>query len=403
MTWLGPGPMRLTVELSAEDVAQMAAGGLTEALAGRAVHAVRTMGLVPLRRPTIAIADFDEESQVPVGVRATATVDVRPPIHVPELSTLRVEIEPLEVSAREVDERLDALRRDYVSVTEVARPAVVGDMVQINLRATINGVDVPHGRAEGVVHQVGSGHVLAGLDQALIGMRADETTAIRTWLVGGRDARREADLLITVDTVAEPQLLSLDDEFAEVVANTSLEQLRGAVRVELLRARRKDRMLAARDKSLAALSASIGPLPLDEVIRDDALIARTSLLSDLRVEGRTLKEFLDDKGMSEAELEASLLDSAARRLRTHLTLDVIAEENGIDVSEDEFKQYIARLADHAHAPLRAFTEQLVRTDMIVPLYADARRQKALAYLLRTVVITDTHGNRVAFEDLQTAA
>ena len=162
-------------------------------------------------------------------------------------------------------------------------------------------------------------------------------------------------------------------------------------------------MLAARDKALAALSASTGPLPLDEVIRDDALIARTSLLSDLRVEGRTLKEFLDDKGMSEAELEASLLDSAARRLRTHLTLDVIAEENGIDVSEDEFKQYIARLADHAHAPLRAFTEQLVRTDMIVQLYADARRQKALAYLLRTVVITDTHGSRVAFEDLQTAA
>jgi trigger factor len=134
---------------------------------------------------------------------------------------------------------------------------------------------------------------------------------------------------------------------------------------------------------------------------DTSLLTRRS--SDLRVEGRTLKEFLDDKGMSEAELEASLLDSAARRLRTHLTLDVIAEENGIDVSDDEFRQYLAGLADHAHAPLRAFTEQLVRTDMIVPLYADVRRRKALAYLLRTVVITDTHGNRVAFEDLQTAA
>lgn len=396
MEELSPARVRLTIEMAADEVDQTPADELAAALAARAVEATHTRGLVPLRKPVIDIADRDEAQPL----RATAVVDVRPPIQVPDLGMIRAEIEPLDVSDAEVDERLDILRRDYVSVFPVDRPAEVGDIVQINLRATIDGIDVAHGRADGIAHEVGSGHVLSGLDEALIGMGAGQSASITTRLVGGQDAGQDADLAITVVTVSEKQMLDFDDEFAQLVAETTIEELRQAVRTELAQARRADRVLAARDQAIAALFAEVGPLPVDELIREDADMIKKSLRDDLQGNGRTLEQFLKDEGMTEAEMEASILDSASRRLHCYLILDAIADQEGINISEDEFRQIIAHSADNSQAPLRAFTAQLIRTNMMAPLYLDARRQKTLSHVLRNIAITDTDGKIIPVTDLE---
>ena len=340
------------------------------------------------------LQDMDDATEEPDSARARLA-DARPAIKIPDLAAIRVEIEPLDVDDAQVDERLHALRRDYASVTPVDRPARVGDVVEIDLQAVVDEVHVPDGRADGVAHQVGSGHVLDGLDEALIGMGPGETSVIATRLVGGRHAGRPADLRICVKTVLDARMPDLDDEFAQVVAGTCAERLRESVRSELTRTRVSGGILAARDQAVAALIDAVGPLPVDELVRADADLLKQLLVNDLRTRGRSLAQYLDDESLTEPEVDAALLDSASRRLHCSMILDAIADQEGIDVGQNELRAIVMERADRSHAPLRAFVEQLVRTGMVGPIYIGARRQKALGHVLRTVTITDTAGKTIA--------
>ena len=336
--------------------------------------------------------DATEQSESARGRARRA--DARPAIEVPDLAAMQVEIEPLEVDDAQVDERLDALRRDYASVTPADRPARAGDVVEIDLQAVVDEVYIPDGHAGGVVHRVGSGHVLDGLDEALVGMSAGQTAVIATRLVGGRHAGRPAELRIGLTTVFDAQIPDLDDEFARLVAETSAEQLRECVRSELAESRVCGAILAARDQVVAALIDAVGPLPVEDLIRADADLLKHLLVDDLRTKGRSLEQYLDDEGVTEAEFDATLLGSASRRLHCYMILDAIADQEGIDVGETELRAIVMERADRSHAPLRAFVEQLVRTGMVASLHVDARRQKALGHVLRTVTITDTNGRTV---------
>jgi trigger factor len=333
-----------------------------------------------------ATEEFDSARAWPAGAR--------PAIKVPDLAAIRVEIEPLDVDDARVDERLDALRRDYAGVTPVDRPARAGDVVEIDLQAVIGEVYVSDGHADGVAHQVGSGHVLDGLDEALIGMSAGQTAVIATRLVGGRHADQRADLRIRLTTVFDAQIPDLDDEFAQLIAGTSAEQLRESVRSELAKSRVSEAILAARDQAIAALIDAVGPLSVDDLIRADADLLKQLLVDDLRTKGRSLEQYLDDEGVTEAEIDATLLGSASRRLHCYMILDAIADQEGIDVGQNELRAIVMDRADRSHAPLRAFVEQLVRTGMVGPIYVDARRQKALVHVLRTVTVTDTAGKTI---------
>ena len=63
----------------------------------------------------------------------TAEVDVRPKITLPDLSTLKVEVDPIEVSDDDVDAELQSLRARFGTLTGVERPVAPGDFVTIDL------------------------------------------------------------------------------------------------------------------------------------------------------------------------------------------------------------------------------------------------------------------------------
>ena len=113
----------------------------------------------------------------------TATFDTRPEIGLPDLSGIVVDVDPIDVSDHDVDEHVERLRRRLARFTDVSRKAAVGDIVRLSLHASIDGADFDRSRANDVPHEVGSGHLLPGLDAAVLGLGAGESTTIRTQLV----------------------------------------------------------------------------------------------------------------------------------------------------------------------------------------------------------------------------
>ena len=143
---------------------------VNEVLPARYSEAVTTGELRPLGQPDIEVTKLEDGEELVF----TAEVDVRPDIELPELSTLTISVESVEVADDEVEAELQALRARFGTLKGVERPAQTGDFVSIDLSAVVDGEDIPDGRAEGLSHEIGSGQLIEGLDEAIVGLSDGE-------------------------------------------------------------------------------------------------------------------------------------------------------------------------------------------------------------------------------------
>ena len=77
----------------------------------------------------------------------------------------------------------------------------MGDFVSIDLAASIDEKEID--AAKGISYEIGSGNMIDGLDDALVGMAAEETKTFTAPLAGGDDEGKDADVTVTVQSVKE--------------------------------------------------------------------------------------------------------------------------------------------------------------------------------------------------------
>src|SRR5699024_4084998 len=125
----------------------------------------------------------------------------------------------------DVEERLTSLRERYATLVGVERAAADGDFVTIDLKATIGDEEIDS--VSGVSYQIGSGNMLDGLDEALTGLSANETTTFTSPLVGGDRAGEEAEVTVTPSAIKVQELPEVDDEFAQTASEfDTVDELR---------------------------------------------------------------------------------------------------------------------------------------------------------------------------------
>jgi len=372
-----------------------------DAIPEQILAAVREHDIKMLGRPELETFPEVTDGQ---PLKFTAEMDVRPEITLPDLSTIEITVDEIKIGDEEVEEQLRGLRERFATLKTVERPAQVGDYVQIDLAATVDGEEVPGGTASNISHEVGSKQLLPGLDEVLTGMSAGELTTFVTQLVGGDFAGRDADVAVTVRTVKEKQLPPLDDEFAQMASEfDTLDELRADLRNRLTRVKRVEQLYAARDKALDALvKATDVPAP-EGIVREEAERQRQVITDQLERIGTTMEEYLESEGKTEEQVNTELTEAAATGVKIQLVLDSLAEAENVQVSDDEFGHEIVHRAQRAGVAPQQYYDQLIRSGAAAAVYGDVRRGKALALVLERVKITDTAGNPVDLNALRSEA
>ncbi|GAA1817905.1 trigger factor [Planosporangium flavigriseum] len=364
----------------------------TQILAAVREHEVKTLG-----RPEVEITEFADGSPL----KFTAEVDVRPEITLPALDEIEVTVDEIQIGDQEIDEQLAGLRDRFSTLKTVERAAANGDYVQLDLAATVDGEEVPGGTATNVSHEVGSGQLLPGLDEVLVGMSADESTTFTTQLVGGEYAGREAEVAVTVRTVKEKQLPELDDDFAQLASEfDTLEELRGDLRTRLERVKRVEQLYDARDKALKALvEAADVPAP-EGVVREEVEQRKEAMNDQLQRIGASMDEYLQSEGKAQEDLDNELAEAAVEGVRIQLVLDTLADAEQVQVSDDEFGHEVVHRAQRAGVSPQQYYDQLVRSGLAAAVFGDVRRGKALSVVMERVKLRDAAGNPLSLDDLR---
>ena len=362
---------------------------VNEALPSRYGQAVTEVDVRPLGQPEIEVTkkEYGEE------LVFTAEVDVRPDFTLPDLSALKFTVDPIKVSDEDIDTELQNLRARFGTLTGVERPAKTGDFVSIDLSATIDGEDVPEASTKGLSHEVGSGQLIEGLDDAIVGLSAGESKTFTTELAAGPHAGKTADVTVTVDTVKERELPEPDDEFAQLASEfDTIDELKANLSEQVSRVKRVQQAEEIRTAAIEALVEGVD-MPLPEAIVQ-AQVDNTihNALHGLNHDEAKLAEALEKQGTTREKFDADARTEAEKAIKTQLLLDALGDELDIQVGQDDLTERLVTTSRQYGIQPQELLGYLQQQNQLPAMFADVRRGKTIAAAVEAATVSDTDGN-----------
>ena len=362
---------------------------VNEALPSRYGQAVTESDVRPLGQPEIDVTKkvYGEE------LVFTAEVDVRPDFTLPDLSALKITVDPIKVSDEDVDSELQNLRARFGTLTGVERPAATGDFVSIDLSATIDGEAVPEASTKGLSHEVGSGQLIDGLDDAIVGLSAGESKVFSTELAGGPHAGKQAEVTVTVDTVKERELPEPDDEFAQLASEfDTIDELKANLSEQVSRVKRVQQAEQIRTAAIEALLDGV-EMPLPEAIVQ-AQVDNTihNALHGLDHDEAKLAEALEKQGTTREKFDADARTEAEKAIKTQLLLDALGDDLDIQVGQDDLTERLVTTSRQYGIQPQELLGYLQQQNQLPAMFADVRRGKTIAAAVEAATVSDTDGN-----------
>ncbi len=341
-------------------------------------QAARDNDVLVVGRPTVDIKELKDNELVKFEVE----VDIRPEIKLPDFSTIELSVSDVEVTEKDVDEQIEALRVRFGTLTTIEKDAASGDFVTIDLIAKVDGKEVEGGTANNISYEVGSNRMIDGLDVALEGMKVGENKTFNTQLVGMKEGET-GEVSVTLQAVKKRELPELNDEFAKLASEfETLEELRSDAKERLSRLKAMEQGAEARDALLKHLLDNVEIQVPEQLVKDEV---HDHLEKENRLEDETHR--------------SEVTEEITRSVRADFLLDSIVKAEEVQVSEAELTEYLIRTAARYGMSPDQFAQQLSQAGQIAALMAEVSRTKALATVLERVKIKDASGRAIDLSKL----
>jgi len=370
------------------------AEALLEALPGYYQRAVVQHDVDVIDSPDIEILEGHQQGAVVFD----ATVEIRPVIEVAGYNGLRIEVPNPAPSDEEINSEIDRLRADHAEFQTVERPAQDGDLVNIDIVGSHGGEEIPGLSASDYDYEVGTGAVVAEIDENLRGAAAGDWVKFEAEHPD-LDAEDPLEFEIAVLAVKEAVLPYPDDAWvAQVTEFETLDELRadigeGLSAVKQLTARRTAIYEIA--EALAALVTHEIPEAMVDVEIDGRL---REAFGNMQLAGVDPVEYLEQTGQGVDHLIEQFSRTAEDRVRVDLALRAIAAAEGLNPDDDQLAETVAEMAQRVGTDGAAHLDRLKELGQLSSLRADLAKSKALEWLLDNVEFVDETGVEV---DLRT--
>jgi len=206
----GKVPFKVVKQRFGEGVRQEVIG---EVMSQTFYEAVSQENLKPAGQPSIETKSVEEGKDL----QYVATFEVFPEVETGDYSKLTITKPVATIADADVEKMIDVLRKQQAEWIEADHAVAEGDKVNIDYVGTKDGEEFAGGKAEGSDLVIGSGQMIPGFEDGIVGLKAgeDKTVALTFPEEYHSEELKGADVefKIKVNTVSEQQLPELDDEF----------------------------------------------------------------------------------------------------------------------------------------------------------------------------------------------
>jgi len=353
-------------------------------------EALKEAELVPVTLPEFETSP-DLKRNEPLSF--SLTVEVRPKVSELKYTGLKVEDVPVEVEEKEIEETISGLREGRAMFDVVDREVREDDLLVIDYVKLDPSGEKQLSSAEDQVMNLGNNLAPSGILEGLLGKKKGDVVEIVLPGVEGEEIREgEGNLLrITIKEVKEKKLPEIDEELAKDFGHESMESLREKVKEGILKAK-KDKAAGGQKAKLIETLLETHEFDIPETLLNREL---ENLVTNEKLQkkksGDLIKE-ADGEGSvpeeDDAQLAERLRPKAVRNAKSLILLDMIAEKEGITVSEDEMKNKIMLLARHLQATPEAVVNLFMTKDgSLENLRHTIRDEKVMDVVLSKAEVT----------------
>lgn len=349
----------------------------------------------PVEAPLIDDIALIEEG---TPFKYSALIEVMPQILLQEYKGLTVKKERYNADVKAVESEIERMRENMAQLVPVEEGAVENGMV-LTVDFTMTVPEHPEEETSGqdASVEVGTGRLLPGLEEGLLGMTLGETKEINVTMPSdspdNKVAGKQGIFKITLKEMKKKELPELNDEFAQQFGDfETLEEMRAKLG-EMREQHELDRI--ATDLKTRVIDALIEKNPLEV---PDAMVRRQVefMLDNFknRLKGQNMS--LEMMGLDENGFRQRFWGEAAQKVKGGLLVMALVEQENIAVEESDFEERYAKIAAGNDEMLERVKEFYAnQANARNSLIAEIKEDKAIAYLLDQAVITEVDAAELA--------
>ena len=349
-------------------------------------EAVVQQKLNPAGAPSVEPKVF-EKGQV---LEYVATFEVFPEFQVAGFEGIAVERLQAEVGDADVDNMLEILRKQNTRFEAVERDARGDDQVNIDFVGKVDGEAFAGGSAKGTLLVLGSGRMIPGFEDGLLGAKAGEDRVLNVTFPEDYQnldlAGKAAEFAVTVNAVAEPKLPELNEEFFALfgVKEGGIDGFRAEVRKNM------ERELRQAIKTKVKNQVMEGLLATNPIEAPKALIGNE--VNRLRVQA--VQQF--GGNIKPEQLPAELFEEQAkRRVLLGLVVAEVVKQFEIKPDEERVRQLIEEMASAYQEPEQVVAWYYKNPQQLDEVRSVVLEEQVVDTVLQKANVTD---KQVSYED-----
>ena len=290
------------------------------------------------------------------GFVATATTALQPELNLTQTTGFKTECVTPEVTDKEIDAVLERRRAMAAELVPHKGPAVKGNIVHIDYEGLLEGKPFQGGTAQNQAVQLGSGRMIPGFEEGILGHKAGEEFEIFVTFPNRYHAKDLAGkpvvFKVKLIDVCVRQIPALNSDFAKKVANLdTMDQLRAQVRQQLHDGKHAAALNRAKDQILTQLAdASEGELP-SVLVETTYQQQMEQIQQQLQMQRLSLDRYLSQIHETRESFTAKVRSSAEKTSRVHMALLQIAQQENLLPTEEEIEKTLADRAERSKKTL----------------------------------------------------
>jgi trigger factor len=380
-----PGKIPLAV------LEQYYGGQMEQEVLGRLINDTYFKALDDHAIPAVGEPRIVDSSGVSRGQAFTyqAEIEIKPAVTAKDYVGVALQKEALELDTKVADNRLEELRASRAQLeVSTRKKAQSGDSVTIDFDGYVDGQPFEGGEAEDFVLELGSGTLIPGFEDQVVGMkRGDEQEIAVTFPedYGQKTlAGKPAVFRVALKEIKEKVLPALDDEFAKGFGVDTLAELREQLETSY---RNQETGRVDNDLRERLVRELIERNPLEIPA---AMIAKQLEYMYANVRNRMRSQGLTPEmlGLTPQSFSERYRETAADQVRGTLLLEAIGKQEGIAVEEGEIDGRLEEIAKMANAPVEMVKKYYAGEEAREGLLAQIAEEKVVRFLLDKAKITE---------------
>ena len=343
-------------------------------------EAIEETKINPVAQPEINVTQIEKGKDF----EFEATVTVEPEVKLGDYKGLEIEKQDSELTDQDLQDEIDHSLGHLADMVVKEDGAVEeGDTVNIDFDGYVDGEQFEGGQADGYDLEIGSGSFIPGFEDQLVGVKTGEEKDVVVTFPEEYHAEelagKEATFKTKVNEIKYKEVPELTDEIANELDSdaNSVDEYKENLRKRLSEQKAQDAENVEKEEAINKVTENT-TIDIPQAMIDTELDRMVQEFGQrIQQQGLDLQTYFQISGQDESQLREQMKDDAEQRVKTNLTLSAIADEENIEVTDEDIDKELEKMSSQFNISVEDIKQTLGNTDIIKN---DVRIQKVIDLL-----------------------